>query len=346
MAALVILLVGCSPSSGSRAERGRVAPHGATPSTLAVPRALDPAPNPVLDHDFPDPDVVAGPREYVVFATFNGPTHVQRTVTRDFRSMGPITDALPTLPPWVAPVSSQVWAPDVAAVGAGFVMAFSARQAGDGRHCIGIARSAGLDTAFTADAAPLLCQPTTGGAIDPDIFMARGQAWLLWKNDGNAIGVASHIWSQPIDLSSMRLTGTPQALLGVDQRWEVPTVEGPDLVAVGDQLYLFYSGGSYLDSSYGVGYARCTTPSGPCAKPAVAPVLSTVMPVAGPGGEFVFRDRSGSWWVAYHAWTAPDIGYTRGGQRALRLDRLVFTDGIPAVLGPTNGGRRAPQAPP
>lgn len=41
--------------------------------------------------------------------------------------------------------------------------------------------------------------------------------------------------------------------------------------------------------------------------------------------------------MAYHAWTAPHVGYPQGGARRLHLDRLAFVDGRPVLSGPTQG---------
>jgi hypothetical protein len=55
----------------------------------------------------------------------------------------------------------------------------------------------------------------------------------------------------------------------------------------------------------------------------------------GPGGEAFFTDTEGNLWMAYHAWTGANVGYSGGGQRSLRIDLVTFEGDKPVTNGPT-----------
>lgn len=83
--------------------------------------AADATPKPVMNgQNFPDPSLIRVGNDYYAYATngeINGKTvHIQMARSlNDFDHwtfMGD-KDGLPTLPKWVDPVSSRVWAPDV-----------------------------------------------------------------------------------------------------------------------------------------------------------------------------------------------------------------------------------------
>jgi beta-xylosidase len=127
------------------------------------------------------------------------------------------------------------------------------------------------------------------------------------------------------------LTGPAQPLVRADQRWESRTVEGPAMVREGGAYYLLYSGSSWNSDDYGIGFARCASPLGPCAKPIDGPVITSHGTAAGPGGQEVVRDQAGGLWLTFHAWTEPNVGYPN--RRTLRVERLSFPYGTP-VLAP------------
>jgi beta-xylosidase len=53
--------------------------------------------------------------------------------------------------------------------------------------------------------------------------------------------------------------------------------------------------------------------------------------VSGPGGQELFEDATGQWWMAYHGWDPARVTYRAGGVRSLRLSRVAFVDGLPVV---------------
>jgi beta-xylosidase len=116
---------------------------------------------------------------------------------------------------------------------------------------------------------------------------------------------------------------TPTSLLVPDQGWEAGTVEAPDLVTTGGRYYLFYSGNNWNSSDYAVGVATCTGPLGPCSDASPHPILSSGNGIDGPGGESVFADTAGNFWIAFHAWVPGAVGFPNS--RDLYLRRVTFS---------------------
>ena len=323
-----------------------VAGHDPGPPAARPPARTTVTPrytNPVIDHDFPDPDVVHTGSTYVALSTGTGGLDVPMETSTDlvhWRSRG---DVLPALPSWAVHSWQYVWAPDLVPVRGGWVLWFAAKDARSGRQCIGVASSPSASGPFrsTSDE-PTICQTSLGGSIDPFEFVdSHGHRWLLWKNDGNCCGVLSQIWSQPLAADGVALTGTATPILSYDGGWEdggppdESTIEGPDMIEVDGAYHLFFSGGGYATAGYAVGHARCTSPVGPCQTTSPYPVLASFGTVAGPGGESIFRGGGGTLWMAYAAWTQPEVGPGSGGARSMRIDRLTFIGALPVVSGPT-----------
>ena len=154
----------------------------------------------------------------------------------------------------------------------------------------------GIDVGGTVD------NGNYGGSIDPDIFTdpSSGHSWLLWKSDGNHIALGqTSIWSVPLTSSLLPVAGaTPSLLLDDDQSWQGGVIEGPDMyfrpAGGGGTYYLFYSAGMFGTSTYAIGWATCSGPSGPCNDaPTSNPVLTSAAGMSGPGGPDVYTLPSG-----------------------------------------------------
>jgi beta-xylosidase len=177
-----------------------------------------------------------------------------------------------------------------------------------------------------------------------------GRRYLLWKNNGNCCAVESRIWSQPLAGNGTTLIGRPSILLSYSGGWETgptaseSTIEDPSMLRDDGHYFLFFSGGGYLGTTYGTGVAVCDSISGPCHQQGDQPVLSSTLAVAGPGGGTAFFDRFGHPWMAYAAWTPPQIGRDPGASRTFRLDRIVTVGGMVFILGPTTDRQIGPTA--
>jgi beta-xylosidase len=300
--------------------------------------------NPVLAGNFADPFLLEEGGNWYAYATGDLVDNIQVARSADLVHWSRLPDALPRLPVWEPGSKGLTWAPEVARVPAGFVMYYTGRAAELGRQCISVAVAQRPEGPFTDDSAgPLVCQRQLGGSIDPHRFVdADGVTWLLWKNDGNAIGRPTDLWAQRLSGDGLKVTGTPRRLgLRNDQPWEGDLIEAPTVVREGGTYYLIYSANSYDSERYAVGYATAPALLGPWTKAAGNPVLRSAGAAAGPGGQSVV-ETGGRRWLAYHAWGSELVGDAQGGQRSLWLDRLELGGGKARVAGPTDRPQAAP----
>ena len=275
-------------------------------------------------YDFADPFVLRAGGAYYAYSTNAGAGDIQVIRSPDLVDWELVGNGLAGLPRWAAP--GATWAPAVVPRGGGYVAYYTVRDAGSRRQCISRAVSAKPAGPFVDDSAgPLVCQIADGGSIDPSPFVdADGRAFLLWKSEGRG-GTPPTIWSQELSADGIALTGGARALLAADRAFERGVVEAPTLVHEGGGYYLLYAAADWNSRSYAVAYAGCAGPMGPCLKPSDGRVLASGPRLAGPGGAEVFRDAAGSPWVAFHAFSEPDVGYP--SSRYLHIARLRVVDG-------------------
>jgi beta-xylosidase len=287
---------------------------------------------PVLEGDFPDPQVLVTGDGYVAFATNAGGSNVQVATSPDLRTWTRRADALPDLPGWAQ--GGFTWSPAALAAVGGYRLWYVVRDPGSGRQVISVAAAERPEGPYVdRSPGPAIAQLDQGGSIDPSPFVAGdGTAYLLWKADANAIGRPSTLWGQQLDPSGDRLVGEPVQLLAHDRPWEQPLVEAPCIAGDGDRLWLLYSGGWWESDGYGVGYAAGGHPLGPWSKQTTRrPWLRSGGAAAGPGGQEAFRGLDGGWYLAYHAWTPGRVGYPGGGARSLRVGRLDLSGDTPGL---------------
>ncbi|PFG41491.1 glycosyl hydrolase family 43 [Isoptericola jiangsuensis] len=268
----------------------------------AAPSPDVPRPQPVIDRDFPDPDVVATDDGYVAFATNDHTSNVQVATSPDLRTWEHRGDALPDLPPWIIP--GLTWAPEVAATDDGYRLYFTARDRDTGLQCIGVAAAAGpLDTFEVVGGEMLVCPVDQGGAIDADVFRDGEQTYLVWKNDGNCCGHDTWIQAAPLADDGLSLDGEPFRLFKQDLPWEGDLVEAPTLLERDGTYHALYSASFYGDDTYAVGHATAPALTGPWTKDP-EPLLSTGSTgglYRGPGGQDVVGTPDGDVLV-FHAW--------------------------------------------
>jgi beta-xylosidase len=325
-------------------------------------------PPPVYGHDFPDPTIVnAGAGGYLAFSTNSIYPYADAPLVPTAQSSCPAgfvcasttdlgtwtrgnpTDALARPPAWQMdpyhPLRLQNWAPAVHEFGGTWVLYFTAPDP-SGDECIGAATSSAPQGPYApVDAGPIQCDFGAGGSIDPSVVVDdNGTPWLLWKTDGNCCQLPVYIRSRQLapDGLSFAPGSSAQILIGMDQAWEDGSaggqqpwkkgVEGPAMVRASDAYWLFYAGNWWDSGAYGIGYARCTSPAGPCAKPHRGPLIGSGAQGAGPGGADTFVDQSGQTWIVYHAWDPSAVGSAANGTRTMRLSRLDLSQGTP-VLG-------------
>lgn len=289
----------------------------------------------VYPFDFPDPDVILVGQTYYAYATNSVAGNIQIIVSNNLTQWEAVGNALPSLPSWAKP--DDTWAPAVTRVKGAFLMYYAAEVASSGTECISVATAKDPQGPFVdSSTAPLECQQSMGGSIDPSAFTdANGTPYLVWKSGGPG---SSKLWSEQLNPSGSGFAAgtTPTLLLAPDQPWEGGTVEAPDLVLANGHYFLFFSGNDWNSGNYAVGVATCTSPLGPCADAAPDPILASGTGVTGPGGESVFTDTSGAYWIAFHAWVPGAVGFPNS--RDLYLRRLNLSGTVPSVATPPPAG--------
>lgn len=288
----------------------------------------------VYPFDFPDPDVILVGNTYYAYATNSVAGNIQITKSTDLVHWSTVGNALPSLPAWAHP--DATWAPGVAMVGGNVLLYYAAEVAGPGggEECISVASATQPVGPFIdSSTAPLECQASLGGSIDPLPFVdSNGDLYLLWKSGSS--GGSDKIWAEELNPNGLGFTAntSPVALLGPNQPWQGGTVEAPDLVTTGGHYFLFFSGNDWSSANYAVGVATCTGPLGPCSDAASPePILSSDAGADGPGGESVFMDATGSFWIGFDAYVPGAVGYPNS--RDLFIRRLDLSGPTP-VLGP------------
>lgn len=310
---------------------------------------------PVLRANFPDPFILEHEGQYLAYATNTEGANVPMASSTNLTSwqfvrgetgQGRVRDAMPVLPPWAQ--TGFTWAPEVLKTPSGFVIYFTARHAANGLQCIGAAASSDPRGPFTSQATePLVCQAELGGTIDASPFRAPdGQLYLYFKNDGNnpAVNKPTEIFAQRLSADGLSLTGEPVALVRNDKPWEGRVVEAPTMVEQGGAYVLFFSANDFgwrstqRVSSYGIGYATCQGPLGPCTDAPNNPFLaSTSQPcLSGPGHQTVFQAQ-GQQYLAFHSWAVTQTCTPAAQSRFLHIVQLSWRNGVPQIAALEQG---------
>jgi GH43 family beta-xylosidase len=293
--------------------------------------------NPVMASGCADPGVVRDGSRYLMSCTSGNaanafPIYVSTNLVT-WTAMGHILPAAGK-PAWAV---SDFWAPEIHPIGAGWVAYFSARGS-DGKLAIGAATASDPLGPYTALPQPLV-HDANMGLIDASEFTASdGTPYLLWKEDGNAVGQPTPIHARALAADGVSFAGgTTATLVTNDQTWEGAVTEGPWMIERQGTFYLFYSGNSYANSTYALGVARASSPLGPFTK-AAAPIVTTGGAWVGPGHCSVVPGGD-DLYVVYHAW---QVGHVNGAgdERYPLVDQLTWANGWPAVPGAPSSATR------
>lgn len=327
-ATMATAVAACTPGDAA------TAPDGARRLSPAAPQA-DPvaaqATRPVIDTDFPDPDVLKVGSVYYAYATNGNGANVPYATASSV--LGPWkrqpTDALPALGAWAE--TGRTWAPEVSRRPDGtFVLYYTASHRQSGKQCIGAAVARSPEGPFSpVGRHPLVC-PKRGGAIDAATFVdTDGTPYLLYRGDGGRRPTAIYVLRLgPLWLGA---AGRPVRILTKGAA-DPELVEAPALVRHGGSYLLFYSSGVFYNDSYRTSYAVSNRLAGPYRK-APRPLMSTSSfdrKVVGPGGADVVRDESGEYLV-FHGITGFHSG--RNVTRAMYVAKLGWANDRPVVRG-------------
>jgi beta-xylosidase len=295
---LLVLLTACG-STGQPTEH----PSPSGDATASV--------EPVIDQDFPDPDILEVDGSYYAYATNGNAKNVQVATSDDLETWEVLDeDALPELASWIIP--GKTWAPEVTEVSPGsYVMYFTATNFRPSVQCIGVATATTPTGPFQIHGdGMLVCPAEEGGAIDASTFAEDGTLYLVWKNDGNCCGFDTWLSFAPLAEDGLSLTAPGQRMIKQTLDWEGDLVEAPTLIKHDGTYYLFYSSNSYGDERYAVGYATASALAGPWTK-SDEPFLASGedgSDVIGPGGQDVVPVGDDQDWLVFHAWD-PDFTY-------------------------------------
>ncbi|MEO8562993.1 MAG: glycoside hydrolase family 43 protein [bacterium] len=358
LAGLLTLASGCAHSGG------------------AVGRATTPAAtytNPVFDADFPDPTIIrASDGAYYAYATQGEVPRagasgeldlfdIQVLKSADLVHWMRLGDALPVKPTW-ASRTRDFWAPHVSEHAGRYYMYYSAKPdaaLSDSTRglCLAVAIASSPAGPFTDMGHPLQCG-TSFVNIDPMQLddPTTGQPLLYWGSGWGPIKV------QPLapDRMSFGAGTTPTALVHVqpssDSTRYQRLVEGAWVTYHAPWFYLFFSGDNCCGprAHYGVMVARSRSAMGPFETLATATgraqsvIVESTPSWRAPGHNSVIRDANGDDWMFYHAVDPrqPSRPASRelNTRRVMLMDRLVYRDGWPELLGgaPSSTPRAAP----
>lgn len=253
----------------------------------------------------------------------------------------------------------EFWAPEVASIDGAFVMYYSARGINGQDHQL---RAAASDSPLGPfhDAGRVLV-PDQPFSIDPHPFRDDdGQWYLFYAQDFLTLEGDYRIGTGIVVdrlLDPATLAGEPRIVVRPFADWHLfksqrsmygsvydwHTVEGPAVRKYDGRYFCFYSGGAWERENYGISYVVADHPLGPYAPlPDIATPIMQSVPgqVIGPGhNSFVASPDETQTYCVYHAW---DLAMTA---RTMRIDLLTWTDGRPAIHGPTWLPQPAPPTP-
>lgn len=334
---LVVFAMACTDSLSPRPKPT----VDASVRDVAIESGFMPEPtveNPVLEQDFPDPVVLKASDGYYAYATNAGGANIPARFSKNLREWTDLGDVLPTLGTWADGTGLTTWAPGVFEKSGTVILFYTAKVKGTpGQQCIGRATARSPAGPFRdLWSSPIACNtaaPQKFWSIDPAVYEEDGKAYLLWRQDDGTNAHTALVVSELDELGTNIKGGFPSKLLErTPGGWEDPVMENPEMYKFGDQLVLFYSANDWEKATYGVGYALCDSPLGPCDKKTAAGAwISQQGDMLGAGGLDVFVDWDLNTWAAMHGWVSPNVGYKNGGRRDLWLFPIGF-DGTAPVL--------------
>ncbi|WP_052663677.1 family 43 glycosylhydrolase [Psychromicrobium lacuslunae] len=300
------------------------------------------SPKLVISGDFPDPDVLQVGSTYYAYSTNSNAGNIPfATSSSPYGPWSMQGNALPKRPAWAVQSGGWMWAPDVTELKDGsFLMYFAAKSISPGRHCIGAATSASPRGPFVSTAAaPLFCQYSEGGSIDPASFVdTDGKRYLLYKTDGVTTNLPTRLYLQQVADDGVTLIGSRSLLLSSGAASEHGNIEAPTLVKRDSKYVLLYSGGIYTydggNSSYNISYGISSSIRGPYTKSSqsLMTTQSNGRAVVGPGGQDVVTSAQGDV-LMLHGWT------NSGAARSMFATPISWTNGYPVL--PTAVGASA-----
>ena len=283
--------------------------------------------NPVLPGDRPDPSIIKIGNMYWATATSNEWSPLFPIFkSKDMVNWELVNYVFPKgAPKWA---SNNFWAPELSydAKQKRVYLYYTARVKESNRLACAVAVADSPMGEFK-DLGPLVAQEP--GSIDAfEMRDENGKLYLLWKEDGNSMGLPTHIWAQEMTEDRTRLIGEMHSLFYNDTPWEEGLVEGICVIQRGGYFYALYSAASCCDKqcNYKTGVARSKTLLGKWEKYEKNPILVDNADWKCPGhGTLVERD--GKQYYLYHAYNR--IGSVYVGRQGILEELFWGKDGWP-----------------
>ena len=248
------------------------------------------------------------------------------------------------------------WGPEIVKFGEEYLMYFNAspnKQAGPPWNMhLCIAKAKSPLGPFKEFKAPFYKPDPPEEAIDQNIFIDdNGKAYLIFTQ---VIMGRNDIRVVKLKKNMVEFDGRPKVAIYPTQKWESRPMnedghlvtEGGAMLKHGDYYYLTYTGNSFTDPHYAIGYATSKRPTGPWKKYKNNPILSKTEAIEGPGnGMFVKSPDGKELFIVYHTHFKPG----QIGPRKVAIDRVRFKEVKkgPALLiidGPTSTPQPMPSA--
>lgn len=281
--------------------------------------------NPVISGNCPDPGVLnQAPTYYVVCTTHTLPAFPIRKSTDlvNWTDTGKYVFTDKNKPKWA---NDHFWAPEIHKVGRKYIAYYTARNNSTNRLCIGAATATSAEGPYRDLGRPFMCDTVT--ILDAHFFADdNGKQYLYWKADAADGNPSGPIYAQQLSSDGLKLTGSRFTLIKNDLAWEGRLVEAPWVIKRNGLYYLFYSGGDYNTTSYALGVASSSSPTGVFTKKG-DPILHSGIKWKAPGHNSI-TVFNGNDYTINHAWE----GDVFQDVRPTLLDRVTWSaDGWPTI---------------
>lgn len=288
---------------------------------------------------FSDFSTVMENGKFYAYGTSSNQNNIPVKKSNNGQKYSYIGDAMPGEISWAS--EGGIWAPNVYKVDGTYIMYFSAINRISGKRDIGISISKKPRGPFKPLRSILVSNDELGGLIGPQHFIdSDGKKFILYKNDGNSIGIKSSLWIQALSSDGLKVIDNPTKLLdntevvnpkNIKVSKHPTTIEGPVIVKAPDGKYvLFFAGNNYATSDYFTGYAISDKLKGPYKY--IGPLITTLSSsktgeeIVGPGIGDLMEVSPNKYYISLNGWVN-GIGKKAGGHRELFHRYVSFENG-------------------